>query len=472
MKIWKSIVGKLWITIILLVAIVLLIVGFFLIGYIDLTNLNNAPDVLKLFIITGVTGFSLTTFFAFFLSFRITQPLLKMKRAAALISRGDYSTRLEVRSSDEIGELSNTFNHMAEQLDGMIQDLNHEKEQLSNVLRSMTDAVITCDADGNVSLSNPRGKLLLQEWGDLMQNGEQDGGRNKKLPTPLLELLQQVVRNSEDCATKVHVHQGVWSVLMTPLYSENTVRGAVAVLRDVSEEHRLEKMRKDFVANVSHELRTPLAMLQGYSEALLDDIADSPEQRRELAQVILDESLRMGRLVNNLLDLAKMEAGTFAMTMAPLNIKPLINRVIRKFAAMSKEQDVALHAELDSADIHLSAADEDRLEQVLTNLVDNALRHTESNKSIIIRAKLSRLNQADAVCVEVVDQGEGIPDEDLPYIFERFYKADKARTRIHTVGTGLGLAIVKNIVDAHKGVIKAESEKGKGTTFSFTLPLN
>lgn len=259
---------------------------------------------------------------------------------------------------------------------------------------------------------------------------------------------------------------------MTPLYSENTVRGAVAVLRDVSEEHRLEKMRKDFVANVSHELRTPLAMLQGYSEALLDDIADSPEQRRELAQVILDESLRMGRLVNNLLDLAKMEAGTFAMTMAPLDIKPLINRVIRKFAAMSKEQDVALHAELDSADIHLSAADEDRLEQVLTNLVDNALRHTESNKSIIIRAKLSRLNQADAVCVEVVDQGEGIPDEDLPYIFERFYKADKARTRIHTVGTGLGLAIVKNIVDAHKGVIKAESEKGKGTTFSFTLPLN
>jgi two-component system sensor histidine kinase ResE len=311
--------------------------------------------------------------------------------------------------------------------------------------------------------------MLLQEWGHLTGEATEKG-KPRQLPLPLIEPLQQVVLNSEDCATKVNVHQGVWSVLMTPLYSENTVRGAVAVLRDVSEEYRLEKMRKDFVANVSHELRTPLAMLQGYSEALLDDIADSPEQRRELAQVILDESLRMGRLVNNLLDLAKMEAGTFAMNMAPLEMKQLINRVIRKFTTMSRDRNIRLVAELDNKELLLANGDEDRLEQVLTNLVDNAIRHSEADTTIVLKGFKTSWLEREAIAIEVVDQGEGILEEDLPYVFDRFYKADKARKRTHSVGTGLGLAIVKNIVEAHQGVVKAESTKGQGTTFSFIIP--
>lgn len=469
MKLWTSIVGKLWTTIILLVALVLLIVGFFLIGYIDMVDFKNEADVLKLFIITGLIGFSLTTFFAFFLSSRITRPLLRMKQAAAKVSEGDYSVRLQVRSTDEIGELSTTFNDMAEQLGKMIQDVNHEKEQLSNVLRSMTDAVITCDADGNVILSNPRGKQLLVDWKSLeWGESEEQVVSTSRVPLPLLEPLRQVVRDARDCATKIHVHQNVYSILMTPLYSDNIVRGVVAVLRDVSEEHRVERMRRDFVANVSHELRTPLAMLQGYSEALLDDIADSVEERKELAKVIFDESLRMGRLVNNLLDLAKMEAGTFTMQFGPLDFQPFLQRIVRKFSTMSREKGVELTVAIaDGTNTQLSDADEDRLEQVLTNLIDNALRHSESGKRILIQVS----NAASKLQVSVIDQGEGIPAADVPFVFDRFYKADKARTRGNSVGTGLGLAIVKNIVEAHRGSIRVESEQGKGTTFTFDLPL-
>lgn len=469
MKLWTSIVGKLWTTIILLVALVLLIVGFFLIGYIDMVNFKNESDVLKLFVITGLIGFALTTFFAFFLSFRITRPLLRMKAAASKVSEGDYSVRLPVRSADEIGELSTTFNDMAAQLGKMIEALNHEKEQLSNVLRSMTDAVITCDADGLVILSNPRGKQLLTDWASF-EWGESDehATRFNRVPLPLLEPLRQVVRDANDCATKIHVHQNVYSILMTPLYSENIVRGVVAVLRDISEEHRVEKMRRDFVANVSHELRTPLAMLQGYSEALLDDIADSVEERKELAKVIFDESLRMGRLVNNLLDLAKMEAGTFTMQFGALDFQPFLQRIVRKFSNMSRDKGVEIYTEIATGtSTMLTDADEDRLEQVMTNLIDNALRHSESGKRILIQVR----NESTLLHVSIIDQGEGIPAVDVPFIFDRFYKADKARTRGHSIGTGLGLAIVKNIVEAHRGTIRVTSEQGKGTTFAFELPL-
>lgn len=502
MKLWKSIVGKLWATIILLVAVVLMILGFFLLEYIDMA-FSNSNDVKHLFIYTGVIGFSLTTFFAFFLSTKITQPLVKLRDAAERLTRGDYAARLGYRSSDEIGALASAFDHMANQLQSTVRDLNHEKEHLSSVLRSMTDAVITLDADGYVILTNPQGAKLVQEWGTLAWAGRSTAdnrtqqkelettseGIGASVPEPLEAVFHSVVHGSKELTDVIQVHQGVWSVVMTPLYTNEQVRGAVVVLRDITDQHKLNKLRNDFVANVSHELRTPLSMLQGYSEALLDDIADSPEQRRELAQVILDESLRMGRLVHNLLDLARMEAGHLEMKQEQVNISHLVKRTVRKFSNLVHEHEVELIMELPSQDILIEDADEDRLEQVLTNLIDNALRHTPAGKSITLRAAmLEKQEEEDArqLLLEVTDQGEGIPAEDLPYIFERFYKADKARTRgfngtgrsttnaeDNTMGggTGLGLAIVKNIVDGHGGAIEAASTVGEGTTFSIYLPV-
>jgi two-component system sensor histidine kinase ResE len=471
----RSVVFKLWATIIGLVAVVLVILGMFLLQYIDLAFSNNAYNIKLLFIITGVIGFLLTTFFAFFLSFKITQPLLELKRAADLIAQGDYRMRLPIRSTDEIGELAVTFNHMAAEVDKLIRDLQHEKEHLAGILRSMTDAVITFDAWGRTIQSNPQGEAMLKRWAGIAWEGEpgaekRDGG----VPVPLRELYGAVLREGRDMSGKVHVQNEVWSVVMAPLMSEQGVRGAVAVLRDVTEEFRLEKLRTDFIANVSHEIRTPLSMLQGYSEALLDDIAASPEEQREIVRVIHDESVRMGRLVNDLLDLARMESGHFEIKQQVVNVGELIRRVHRKFLVYAKERDIRLIGSVPDEPLILKAADEDRLEQVLTNLLSNAMRHTPAGAAIEIKAEPAAADGRSHVRVVVRDEGKGIPAEDLPYIFERFYKADKARKRgagSESGGTGLGLAIVKNIVEAHRGRIGVDSEVGRGTTFTLLLPV-
>ncbi|RKN84820.1 HAMP domain-containing protein [Paenibacillus ginsengarvi] len=425
----------------------------------------------NLFVIAGIIGFLLTTLFAFFLSSRITQPLLQMKKAADFITLGEYKTRVPVTSSDEIGQLAVAINQMTERLDHTINALNQEKEHLSSVLRSMTDAVITLDADGCVVLTNPQGEKLVKEWHEIgWEDSSGDHSGKMRAPDPLQPLFEDVVKSNRDIASTIRVRSSVYSVVMAPLYSIEGLRGTVAVLRDVTEEHRLDKLRKDFVANVSHELRTPLSMLQGYSEALLDDIAATPEERRELAQVIHDESLRMGRLVKDLLDLARMEAGHMEMSFREFELEPLLQRVHRKFGALCKERGISLKLNVHPIDITMRHADEDRLEQVLTNLLDNAIRHTPEGAWVEIRVNTQMEQQGETVVIEIADGGRGIPPEDLPFIFERFYKADKARTRGSSGGTGLGLAIVKNIVDAHQATIGAQSELGQGTTFTIQLP--
>ncbi|OXM16686.1 sensor histidine kinase [Paenibacillus herberti] len=471
---WRSVVGKLWITIMLLVAVVLIILGMFLLQYIDIA-FEEPFRVKLLFVYIGIIGFLLSTFFAFFLSSKITQPLLQMKDAANLISQGEYRTRVPIRSSDEIGELASAFNRMAADLQEFITDLNHEKEHLSSVLRSMADAVITLDAAGQVVLANPPGEQLLERWrkADWDQEGDGESPGPLVAPGPLRELFRTVTLEGRDLSEKIQVQSGVWSVVMAPLKSDDTVRGVVAVMRDVTEEHRVEKLRRDFVANVSHEIRTPLSMLQGYSEALLDDIAASPEERRELVQVIHDESLRMGRLVKDLLDLARMEAGHVELNLDQVDMDQLLKRVAHKFNVYTLDRGIQLEYIGSAGQLILQQADEDRLEQVLTNLLDNAIRHSPDGSGIRLILNPVIIDGIQYAELEVADEGQGIPEEDLPYIFERFYKADKARKRGQgqSGGTGLGLAIVRNIVDAHSGSIRVQSQIGRGTTFTLLLPV-
>jgi len=469
MAIWRSVVGKLWLTIIAINGVVIATIGLFLLKYIDLSNYGNASTIKHLFVYTGAVGFLLTTFFAFFLLTKITQPLREMRDAADQIAQGDYTARVAIRSGDEIGELANTFNSMASEIDTLIRILEHERDHLSSVLRSMTDAVISFNAEGGVILTNPQGKHLLEEWNATdWSDGEAEEG---EVPEPLKATFMSVIGKGVERTDKINVQNEVYSVVMTPLMSSEGIRGAVAVLRDVTEEYRVEKLRKDFVANVSHELRTPLSMVQGYSEALLDDIAASPEERKELVQVIYDESLRMGRLVADFLDLARMEAGHLDMNYQELDVNALIGRVFRKFGALAKERNINLTRSEERSDLILQEADADRLEQVLTNLLDNAIRHTPSGAGIRIEADKARGSRGEEVVLKVADEGQGIPQADLPYIFERFYKADKARKRDNKGGTGLGLAIVKNLVEAHGGRIAAASEPGVGTTFTIHLPV-
>lgn len=419
-------------------------------------------DLRRWIFYSACIGILLTTVFAFFLSTRITQPLLQMKEAAEKMARGQFSIRVPFRihERDEIADLAIAFNRMASQLEESIRLLSQEKEQLASILRSMSDGVITLDAEGKVILTNPPADHLLQLF-------QKDQDKKGVLPEPLKQFYQQVVRDHKEQMGDISVQGYTFAVVMAPLYERNQVRGAVAVTRDVTEERRLDKLRKDFVANVSHELRTPLAMLQGYSEALIDDIADSPEARKEIAEVINEESQRMGRLVHELLDLARMESGHIYLDVNRISLDHFLHRVLRKFQSISTEQGITLKGE-ENRDLPEVYWDEDKIEQVLTNLIDNAIRHTPAGGTVEVAA---RVVSKDKVAITVADTGSGIPEEDLPFIFERFYKTDKARTRGQSGGTGLGLSIAKHLVTAHQGDIQVASQLGEGTTFTILLPI-
>src|SRR5699024_4155378 len=406
----------------------------------------------------------LTTIFAFFLSTRITSPLIKMREAAFDLTRGEFNTKVPILTHDEIGELAMAFNRMGRQLKFHINALRQEKEQLSSILSSMADGVVTLNRSGDIIIMNPPAERFMDDW--YFEYNLPVTENNRQLPTELNEILQEVIQGEKEVLEEISLQGRSWVMLMTPLYDQSYVRGAVAVIRDMTEERRLDKLRKDFIANDSHELRTPISMLQGDSEAIVDDIAESKEEKNELAQIIYEESLRLSRLVNDLLDLARMEAGHIQLYIKPVEVDAYIERIIRKFKGVADDNNIEL--ELNQELVEETAQfDPDKIEQVFTNLIDNAIRHTNEGGFVRINVK----NNEDGFNVAIQDSGSGIPEEDLPFVFERFYKADKSRVRNkEQKGTGLGLAIAKNIIDTHHGTITVKSKLNQGTTFNFTIP--
>lgn len=429
----------------------------------DIIDHTKAETTRIIFLAAGIAIF-LTTIFAFFLSTRITSPLIKMREAAFDLTRGEFNTKVPILTHDEIGELAIAFNRMGRQLKFHINALRQEKEQLSSIVRSMADGVITINRHGEMIVTNPPAEKFIEDL--YFHNNIELVDAERKLPLEIKQVFDQVVTGEKEVLQELSVQGRNWVMIMTPLYDQTVVRGAVAVIRDMTEERRLDKLRKDFISNVSHELRTPISLMQGYSEAIMDDIADSKEEKNELAKIINEESLRMGRLVNELLDLSRMETGHFQLNTETIQVSSFIQRILNKFRALVKENNIRLEL---TADYKFETAilDPDRMDQVFTNLIDNAITHTRENGYVHVLVN----NTKDHLSVEIRDNGSGIPEEDLPFIFERFYKADKSRTRnAKQKGTGLGLAIVKNIIEAHQGTISVKSKVGIGTTFSFKIP--
>ncbi len=418
-------------------------------------------ETTKIIFLAAAIAFILTTVFAFFLSSRITYPLRKMREHAFELAKGKFDSILPTTQNDEIGHLAVAFNQMGRQLKHHLEVINQEKEQLSSVLTSMTDAVITFNRDRSILVSNPPAEGLLQKWYSI-----NDDKTSTPIPAEILHMLVHVLDFEEKIEAEIEIAGSYFAVTISPLYNGSIVRGAVAVIRDKTEQNRLEKMRSDFIANVSHELRTPIAMLQGYSEAILDDFVTTEEERNEMIRIIYDEAQRMGRLVTDLLDLARMSSGFITLYKDEVPAAASIERMTSKFAQVAKEKKVHLQFESQVDENVKIQFDQDRIEQVLTNLIDNAIRHTPEGKSVTVRLT----EEQSYLKVDVEDTGVGIPQEDLPYVFERFYKADKARTRSKG-GTGLGLAIAKNIVEAHEGNISVQSKQNIGTTFTFYLPI-
>lgn len=404
---------------------------------------KGARQIIQVGVLLAIIG---TTVFAFFLSTRITAPLRAIRQAVVEAGEGKFDQSLKQRSRDEIGDLALAFNDMSSQLNQYVTDLDKERHLLSSILRCMADGVLTFSRDGELLATNPPAESFLA---------------GSAVPTELIDLFQTVMKEGKERTVAFERESRYYIIIVSPLLEQEEQIGAVAVLRDMTEAQQLEKMRADFVANVSHELRTPLVMLQGYSEAIVDGMTESDEATKEFASIIYDESLRLSRLVNDLLDLARMEAGHQELRFETIEAVPFVTRVIKKFKQMGKEKNVTFHVTGDDA---MFDGDQDKLEQVLTNLLGNALRYTE-NGEITIQIE----DVGEKINLSVIDSGEGIPEEDVPFVFDRFYKADKARTRGGT-GTGIGLAIVANVVRAHAGEVDVTSTLGKGSTFRIQLP--
>ncbi|MBC2343729.1 cell wall metabolism sensor histidine kinase WalK [Listeria welshimeri] len=433
-------------------------------AYHDILKVNQ--KTMSTLIISGIFAIVITSILSFVFSSRMAFPLREMKKIAIAVSKGNFDNRVPTYTHDEIGELGVAFNDMAKQLKYNISALRQEKEQLSNILVGMADGVIKFSVDKTIILSNPPAEEFLHNWFFSPENSEK-----VLIPVALDDLLNETLDKKESQVGEITFADRTYVAILTLLYTGEHVRSVVAVIRDMTEEKQLEKMKSDFVNNVSHELRTPISMLQGYSEAIIDGVAQSDEEVREFAQIIYDESLRIGRLVNDMLDLARMEAGFNHMDNQKMPIAPLLEKVIANFDVLAKENFVELGLELETPNLEYSY-DQDRMEQVLINLIMNAIRHTGKEGyagKVILKQTIDKTR--NNLVITVSDNGSGIAEEDIPYLFERFYKADKARKRGKAVGTGIGLAIVKNIVEAHNGKISVESVLGEGSDFIITLPL-
>lgn len=440
------------------------------IGMVQVTQQMSVLDkplmrIRNLIVLATVLGVLLTTGLAFVISKNLSRPLIQMNQAAEAMGKGNFDKRVEVVTTDEVGRLGRTFNELANELQTTIAALSVEKEQLASILSSLVDGVLAADMTGAITLINPPALRRLSAYRAMVDDVEFS---DKILPPNLMAMMRHVFDIREPLEREMTWQARDMYVTMSPLYESDgtTMRGVVFVFRDITEEKKLDRLRKDFIANVSHELRTPLSMMQGYTEALLDEFGDDPEQRHEITSIIHDETLRMKRLVNDLLNLAQLQSGQFHMSKEALDLTGVVSRIGRKFAALAADRGIVFDTDTAPVPVWVMA-DADRLEQVCTNLVDNALRHTRPGG----RVHLSLQQRESTARLRVSDTGTGISQEDLPYIWERFYKADKARTRGVNGGTGLGLAITRHIVLEHGGDIMVESEEGKGTTFIVSLPL-
>lgn len=409
------------------------------------------------YLVLSVAGASVLvlTALSLVLSKTISKPLIQMKKVAEEIARGEFGTKVKVKSQDEVGTLANAINYMSEALNKNINMLDQEKRQLQNILLSMTDGVITFDAENRVIMANPQAVEMIP---DLKQNGE------LKVPKIIEPIVKKAMKCSEFISEELEIDGKVVAVKMTPLLSDDGVlQGVLAVLQDITRERKQEDLRKEFLSDVSHELRTPLTYLQGYTEALIDGIVKDSDEHDRYLNIILEETLRLRRLVDELLELSHMEAGHLNIQKDYVSIKELVEQVCKKFLPICEEKNINLKIEIEN--IPPILIDEDKIEQVMINLIDNAIRYSPSGQDVLIKAGADETG----VTISVRDSGSGIPDSELPFIWERFYKVDKSRARKDS-GTGLGLAIAKRIIELHNGKIWVKNCAEGGTEFSFFIP--
>jgi len=425
-------------------------------------DLSSVEDNIKSIrsILTNATIWALciTALLGNLLSKTFTGPIKEVTSKAERLAKGDFGQIIAVKSRDEVGQLTEMFNYLTVRLKSSLDEMYREKNKVETILTNMTDGIIAVNSEGIVIHANPAAYSIFNIREEELYNRNFDDAAQK------LELgitFNDILNDSEKNFNILSINNLIIKISVVQIKNEhNETEGAMLVLQDVTEQEKLDKMRKEFVANVSHELRTPLTTIKSYTETLLDGAMESKEYTTNFLQVINSESERMTRLVKDLLQLSKLDYDKMEWNMKRLNILNITRDCAAKMemAAKQKNQSLSFEALGELCDIN---GDKDRIEQVIINIISNAIKYTPENGSIKMTADRSQ----DYVEIRIM----GIPKEDLPRLFERFYRVDKARSRAMG-GTGLGLSIAKNIVEAHKGSIRIESEYGKGTEVIIKFP--
>lgn len=407
--------------------------------------------------------FVLSLILTFLISLIVSKPLTEMAGIAKAMAKGDFSRKPSIYSTDEIGDLAMALSYMSDEIKGNIERIKQEGVKLDAVLSSMFEGIMVVDEKGSILLMNP----------SLRKQFFVDSAPEKKTPVEAIrnpqvqDIVDKVLKEKQGLIseeiTVAHPEEKIFKINGVPIIRNDVLGGAVLVFHNITELRRLERVRQDFVANVSHELRTPISSIKGYAETLLEGAIDDKDNLREFINIIYQDSNRLANLIDDLLDLAKIESGKMKMVFAPLDINPILERCLGVLEKSIKSKRLSISFDIQD-NIPKVMADDKRLAQVLLNILDNAVKYTPEGGSIKVSISL----KDKLVQVDVSDTGIGIPEKDLPRIFERFYRVDKARSR-EMGGTGLGLSIVKHIVQAHGGQVWVKSELGQGSTFSFTI---
>lgn len=420
------------------------------------TSLNETT---KTIIVAVAMALFLAAIMGYVFAQTLTGPILALTKGAKSLAEGDMSQSLKVRSTDEIGQLTSSFNYMAEELAKNMSEISREKNRLEILLHNMSDGVISFDKDGNLMLANAAAENMLNV--EKMDMSFTDFIRKYDISSGVyLDMGREPSKKVIFPVGKQFINAN-----FSPYYDKKgEIEGLVVVLQDITEQKKLDDMRKEFVANVSHELRTPLTTVKSYTETLIDGAIEDKEIAMDFLGIIDSEADRMAFLVRDLLQLTRFDNKQVRLDLTEIEMNDFLNMTVRqnKIHAEAKNQALSFEPYPHMVVVH---GDRDRVGQVVNNIVTNAIKYSLEQATI----RIFITEDAQYFKINVKDTGMGISREDLPRIFERFYRVDKARSRAMG-GTGLGLAIAKEIMESHGGKLTAESEYGKGTTMTMWFP--
>ena len=426
-----------------------------------------------------LTGLLVLFILAALVSYRIarglTRPLESITRVAQRIKNMDYQARVSVRKTDEIGELAHAINAMADSLQGQMRQLKQNETRLESVLDNMINGIVMIDREGTIVLLNRMAEEVLGfSARELVGRHYAEAKQQYELAQIIQEGLEEREHIREEI-TFYYPDERLLEIHQVPVFhTREEFGGVLLVLRDVTEIRRLERMRSEFVANVSHELKTPIAAVKGFAETLLGGAVNDPATANAFLQIIFDESERLNRLIGDILELSKVESRRVPLQLSPVEMSPFVARTMEFISSEASRKHISLEMSVEEG-LYVEA-DEDRLSQILINLLANGVNYTPEGGKVSVtvepvhKSGVKDHENYDMIRITIADTGIGIPKKDLPRIFERFYRVDKARSR-SSGGTGLGLSIVKHLVELHKGTIVVDSSPGVGSTFTIELPV-